>query len=224
MVLAAGDDPHAGAARAQRARRDSRTARPQSVAAPGDGGRSRGWTRPWTWHAACPRASTSTSSRPRGSCSRRSPGRPRTSRCRFRSPAARHADAMAAYPQLAQVGLMVSDSGRGEVHEPWPPAADPLRPGRAEVEKFRAGIGGSTRCCAPPGRARCTCRCRRGPSRAGSRARPQADGLPPARHRPRRRPPGPRRASTAISPSTASPACTSPTARSCRARPGSIRS
>jgi choline dehydrogenase-like flavoprotein len=53
----------------------------------------------------------------------------------------RHAEAMAAYPQLAQVGLMVSDSGRGSIHGLGRRPLIRYDLGRSEVEKFRAGIG-----------------------------------------------------------------------------------
>jgi choline dehydrogenase-like flavoprotein len=52
----------------------------------------------------------------------------------------RHAEAMAAYPQLAQVGLMVSDSGRGHLHGLGRRPVIRYDLGRSEVEKFRAGI------------------------------------------------------------------------------------
>jgi len=51
-----------------------------------------------------------------------------------------HADAMAAYPHLAQVGLMVCDQGRGEVRSVGRRALIRYDLGRAEVDKFRAGI------------------------------------------------------------------------------------
>ena len=52
----------------------------------------------------------------------------------------RHAEAMAAYPQLAQVGLMVSDGGRGHIHGLGRRPLIRYDLGRSEVEKFRAGI------------------------------------------------------------------------------------
>ena len=52
----------------------------------------------------------------------------------------RHADAMAAYPYLAQIGLMVCDGGRGEVRSLGRGPLIRYDLGRAEVERFRAGI------------------------------------------------------------------------------------
>ncbi|HUB04534.1 MAG TPA: GMC family oxidoreductase [Solirubrobacteraceae bacterium] len=51
-----------------------------------------------------------------------------------------HADAMAAYPYLAQLGLMVCDGGRGEIRSLSRRPLIRYDLGRAEVEKFRAGI------------------------------------------------------------------------------------
>ena len=51
-----------------------------------------------------------------------------------------HADAMAAYPHLSQVGLMVCDQGRGEVRSLGRRPLIRYDLGRAELEKFRAGI------------------------------------------------------------------------------------
>jgi choline dehydrogenase-like flavoprotein len=52
----------------------------------------------------------------------------------------RHADAMAAYPYLAQIGLMVCDGGRGEVRSLGRRPLIRYDLGRAEIERFRAGI------------------------------------------------------------------------------------
>jgi choline dehydrogenase-like flavoprotein len=52
----------------------------------------------------------------------------------------RHAEAMAAYPQLAQIGLMVSDSGRGRINGLGRRPLIRYDLGRSEVEKFRSGI------------------------------------------------------------------------------------
>jgi choline dehydrogenase-like flavoprotein len=52
----------------------------------------------------------------------------------------RHGEAMAAYPYLAQIGLMVCDGGRGEVRGLGRRPLIRYDLGRAEVEKFRAGI------------------------------------------------------------------------------------
>jgi len=51
----------------------------------------------------------------------------------------RHAEAMTAYRQLAQLGLMVSDSGRGHIRLGRRPLIR-YDLGSAETEKFRAGI------------------------------------------------------------------------------------
>ena len=53
----------------------------------------------------------------------------------------RHAEVMATYPQLAQLGLMVSDSSRGSVHEIGRRPVIRYDLARADVEKFRAGMG-----------------------------------------------------------------------------------
>ena len=52
----------------------------------------------------------------------------------------RHGEAMAAYPYLAQIGLMVCDGGRGEVRSLGRRPLIRYDLGRAELEKFRAGI------------------------------------------------------------------------------------
>ncbi len=52
----------------------------------------------------------------------------------------RHGEAMAAYPYLAQIGLMVCDGGRGEVRTLGRRPLIRYDLGRAELEKFRAGI------------------------------------------------------------------------------------
>ena len=52
----------------------------------------------------------------------------------------RHGEAMAAYPYLAQIGLMVCDGGRGEVRSLGRRPLIRYDLGRAELDKFRAGI------------------------------------------------------------------------------------
>ena len=52
----------------------------------------------------------------------------------------RHAEVMASYPQLAQLGLMVSDSSAGSVHQVGRRAVIRYDLVRADVEKFRAGM------------------------------------------------------------------------------------
>ena len=52
----------------------------------------------------------------------------------------RHAEVMASYPKLAQLGLMVSDSSAGSVHQIGRRAVIRYDLVRADVEKFRAGM------------------------------------------------------------------------------------
>jgi choline dehydrogenase-like flavoprotein len=52
----------------------------------------------------------------------------------------RHAEAMASYPRLAQLGLMVSDSSAGSVHRAGRRAVIRYDLVKADVEKFRAGM------------------------------------------------------------------------------------
>jgi len=53
----------------------------------------------------------------------------------------RQAEVMADYPRLAQLGLMVSDSSRGSVHRIGRRTVIRYDLSRADVEKFRAGMG-----------------------------------------------------------------------------------
>jgi choline dehydrogenase-like flavoprotein len=52
----------------------------------------------------------------------------------------RHAEAMAAYPHLAQLGLMVSDRPRGSIHRIGRRPVIHYDLDRADLEKFRAGL------------------------------------------------------------------------------------
>jgi choline dehydrogenase-like flavoprotein len=52
----------------------------------------------------------------------------------------RHAEVMASYPQLAQLGLMVSDSSAGSVHRIGRRAVVRYDLVSSDVEKFRAGM------------------------------------------------------------------------------------
>ena len=167
--------------------RGSRPARPQPLAASGDRrvrphgrGRRHGARRAAEpLHRRVRRA--------RGSCSRGSPGRRPTPRWRCRR-GRRHAEAMADYRRLAQFGLMVSDSSRGRVRVVGRTAGDPLRPRRRRPRPVpsrpRTAAGAVRR---PPARARSTAAAPRRPPGEGATQRPQADGVPPARHRSRRR-------------------------------------
>ncbi len=53
----------------------------------------------------------------------------------------RHAEVMASYPRLAQLGLMVSDSSRGSIHSVGRRPVIRYDLARADIEKFRAGMG-----------------------------------------------------------------------------------
>jgi len=53
----------------------------------------------------------------------------------------RHAEVMASYPRLAQLGLMVSDSSRGSVHGIGRRPVIRYDLAQADIEKFRAGMG-----------------------------------------------------------------------------------
>ena len=79
----------------------------------------------------------------------------------------RHAEVMASYPQLAQLGLMVSDSSAGSVHRIGRRAVIRYDLVRADVEKFRAGMVRIDQLLPRRGRARCTCRCHRASHPAG---------------------------------------------------------
>jgi choline dehydrogenase-like flavoprotein len=55
-------------------------------------------------------------------------------------PGPRHAEVMASYRHLAQLGLMVSDSSRGRVHVVAGRPVVRYDLGRADVERFRSGL------------------------------------------------------------------------------------
>ena len=110
------DDPHAGAAQALRARATRRSARNLSLH-PATG----------VWaefdedvdmsRAASRRPTRSTSSPPRGSCSRAGPARRTCSRCRCPPTGDEHRRlVMPAARRVAQAGLMIRDDSRGRVH------------------------------------------------------------------------------------------------------------
>ena len=65
--------------------------------------------------AASRRPTASTSSPPTGSCSRASPARRTSSRCRCRSPGDEHRELMLALPPRRAGGLMICDRSRGRV-------------------------------------------------------------------------------------------------------------
>ena len=104
----------------------------------------------------------------------------------------RHRELMAGYRDVAQFGLMISDDSRGRVHSLARAAARPLRPLRRR-RRPRAGAGSSSSpsCSGPPARSRVLLPA--GPQAGAADPaepipdlrppRPQADGLPSARHR-----------------------------------------
>ena len=128
----------------------------------------------------------------------------------------RHRDLMLRFRQLSQFGVMVSDRSRGSVRERAgrPVIRYDLEPrGRGRLQaRHRAadrallGGRGAGRLPAGRGHARSCATATLGPLPAGElrAARPDADGLPPARHRPRRRAPDARRGRRATCACTAS--------------------
>ena len=222
-----GHDPHAAAARAQRARRRARASSGATSRCTPRRRRSRAWTRSSTWRGACRRASTSTSSPREGimfegvagppsyvamslPLTRRAP---RRGDGRLPPPGAVRPDGQR---QLARVACARS-AGRPVIRYDLDRGRPRALPHRARADA--RAVRGGRRARGLPAAARTAST----PERARARDL-QADGVPPARHRARRRAPDARRRRRRPAAARRRRACTSPTARSCRARSASTRS
>ena len=153
-----------------RSTRRSCSARTGSAAAPSWGATSASIRRPpsgasstsrSTWSAASRSPTTSTSSRPTGSCWRGSPGRRTTSRMSAPFAGDRHRELMLRYRHLGQCGLMVSDRSRGRVRgRPGAPLirydlcredVATLQRGLVRLAELLAAAGAHTLSCRSPG-------------------------------------------------------------------------
>ena len=106
----------------------------------------------------------------------------------------RHAEAMARYRNLAMFGLMVSDASRGSVRSLAGRPVIRYDLVEADLQRFRTGLARMEELFRAAGAREVYLPLPHGVEPAArAAARPQADGVPPARHRARRRAPGARR-------------------------------